>query len=269
MEQTLQIVETVSSVSSNTPSDFSLVYNMLSLTVAAMGAATVFFFLSRGSVLPKYRPALIVSGLVTLIACYHYARIFLSWDAAYASGNMGSFNDAYRYVDWLLTVPLLLIELILVMRLSQDETVSKSFKLGGAAALMIILGYPGELATDNMAKGIWGALSTIPFLYILYVLFVELSRASKTQPVQVGKDLNGLRWLLLATWGVYPISYMFPMFGLNGADAFVYRQVGYSVADVLAKCLFALLIFKIARIKSMDDSPEFAEAEMKEAPSSK
>ena len=85
----------------------------------------------------------------------------------------------------------------------------------------------------------------------------------------IGKELAGLRWLLLATWGVYPISYAFPMLGLDGADAFVYRQVGYSIADVLAKCLYGLLIFKIARIKSMDDSPEFAEAEMKEAPSSK
>jgi bacteriorhodopsin len=98
---------------------------------------------------------------------------------------------------------------------------------------------------------------------------VELSRAAKNQPNQVGKELAGLRWLLLATWGVYPISYAFPMLGLDGADAFVYRQVGYSIADVLAKCLYGLLIFKIARIKSMDDSPEFAEAEMKEAPSSK
>jgi branched-subunit amino acid permease len=61
---------------------------------------------------------------------------------------------------------------------------------------------------------------------------------------------------------------MFPMFGLNGADAFVYRQVGYSVADVLAKCLFALLIFKIAREKSFNDDPAFAEQEIKAAPSS-
>ena len=76
---------------------------------------------------------------------------------------------------------------------------------------------------------------------------------------QVGKELAGLRWLLLATWGVYPISYAFPMLGLDGADSFVYRQVGYSIADVLAKCLYGLLIFKIARIKSMDDSPEFAD----------
>jgi len=72
------------------PGQYSLVYNMLSLTVAAMGASTVFFFLSRGSVLPKYRPALIVSGLVTLIACYHYFRIFMSWTGAFELGSWPS-----------------------------------------------------------------------------------------------------------------------------------------------------------------------------------
>jgi bacteriorhodopsin len=134
---------------------------------------------------------------------------------------------------------------------------------------MIILGYPGEISADNMTRGIWGVLSTIPFLYILYVLFVELSKSMKTQPEQVGKDLNGLRWLLLATWGVYPISYLLPQLGISGADSFVYRQVGYSIADVLAKCLFGLIIYKIAREKSADDDSAFAAAELEAAPSSK
>ena len=250
MEQTLQIVETVSSVSAISPADFSLVYNMLSLTVAAMGAATVFFFLSRGSVLPKYRPALIVSGLVTLIACYHYARIFLSWDAAYASGNMGSFNDAYRYVDWLLTVPLLLIELILVMRLSQEETVSKSFKLGGAAALMIILGYPGEIATDIPTRVLWGTLSAIPFVYIMWQLFAGLGASINNQPENVRELVKKARLLTFASWGFYPIVYMIPYTNLSGSDVTVGVQVGYTIADLIAKAGVGILIYMIAVRKS-------------------
>ncbi|WP_031709139.1 bacteriorhodopsin, partial [Mycobacterium tuberculosis] len=70
-----------------------------------------------------------------------------------------AFNDAYRYVDWLLTVPLLLIELVLVMRLSREETSSKAIRLGSAAALMIVLGYPGEIASDIPTRAIWGTLS--------------------------------------------------------------------------------------------------------------
>jgi bacteriorhodopsin len=272
----VEVVETL------TNAQFQTVYNILSLALASMAATTVFLLAVTPRVLPRYRLALVVSAMVCFIAAYHYMRIFDSFSDAYVAVGVGTpgvaevfelvkgdgFNEGYRYVDWLLTVPLLLFEAIAVLALPQAVRKSLMLKLIPASALMIILGYPGELATDNMAKGIWGALSTIPFLYILYVLFVELSRASKTQPVQVGKDLNGLRWLLLATWGVYPISYMFPMFGINGADAFVYRQVGYSVADVLAKCLFALLIFKIAREKSFVDDPAFAEQEIKAAPSS-
>ena len=103
-------------------------YNALSFVMASMGASTIYFFFHAHLVAHKYRTALCISGLVTLIAFYHYFRIFNSWCDAYqftpvtnssteylpvATGT--PFNDAYRYMDWLLTVPLLLIELILVM----------------------------------------------------------------------------------------------------------------------------------------------------------
>jgi len=266
-------------------SQYQTVFNVLSFALASMIATVIFLLAVQGRVLPRYRLALVVSAIVCAIAAYHYFRIFNSFTEAYVATGAGSpaaaagaasfalvngpgFNEGYRYVDWLLTVPLLLFEAIAVLALARSVRRSLMLKLIPASALMIILGYPGELATNTASRAIWGALSTIPFIFIVYVLFVQLSRAAKTQPTQVSKDLNGLRWLLLATWGVYPISYMFPMFGLDGAGAFVARQVGYSVADVLAKCAFALLIFKIAREKSFVDDPAFAEQEIKEAPSS-
>jgi len=265
-----------------TNAQFQTVYNILSLALASMAATTVFLLAVTGRVLPRYRQALIVSAMVCFIAAYHYFRIFNSFESAYVAVGEGEpgiqtmyqlvkgegFNEGYRYVDWLLTVPLLLFETIAVLALPRAMRNSLLWKLIPASALMIILGYPGEITAETGPKAIWGALSTIPFLYILYVLFVELSKAAKTQPNQVGKELAGLRWLLLATWGVYPISYMFPMFGIEGGDAFVYRQVGYSIADVLAKCLYGLLIYKIARIKSAEDDKAFDAQEFEAAPSS-
>lgn len=265
---------------------FQTVFNALSFALAAMLAAFVFLLVVQGRVLPRYRQALVVSAMVCLIAAYHYYRIFNSFTEAYIANGAGEpatagatvvyslvngegFNEGYRYVDWLLTVPLLLFETVAVLALAPALRKNLMLKLIPASALMIILGYPGEIATDNLTRGIWGALSTIPFLYILYVLWVELGRGMKTQPEQVRKDLNGLRLLLLATWGVYPIAYLIPQLGIEGADAFVWRQVGYSVADVLAKCLFGLLIYKIAREKSFADDEAFAAQEIKEAPSSK
>merc|ERR1712066_1029652 len=93
-----------------------------------------------------------ISGLVTFIAAYHYFRIFNSWVEAYSYSTEGGpnltgvpFNDAYRYMDWLLTVPLLLIEILLVMKLSDEEYSSKAKTLGIGSALMIASGYYGEL----------------------------------------------------------------------------------------------------------------------------
>lgn len=196
-----------------------------------MGAATFFLWLQRSQVAPEYRTALTISGLVTAIATYHYFRIFNSWDASYSvingviTSTGHAFNHAYRYVDWLLTVPLLLIELILVMSLSKKETYSKAFWFGLMAALMIILGYPGETSTDMSTKLLWWVLSMIPFVYLVYQLFVGLSVSIKSQPVGVKNLIITARWIILATWCFYPIVYILPLLNIEGTSAMVGVQV--------------------------------------------
>merc|ERR550537_85859 len=120
-------------------------------------ATTMYLWFRSFAVKAQYQSAVLISGLVTFIAAYHYIRIFNSWVEAYeysagevADGAMEMkaptltgvpFNDAYRYMDWLLTVPLLLIEILLVMKLSDEEFGSKAWALGVGSALMIVSGY--------------------------------------------------------------------------------------------------------------------------------
>jgi bacteriorhodopsin len=256
-----------------TQTQFDTVYNFFSFAIASMLFAAIFLLVSQPRVLPRYRTALVISAVVLGIATYHYFRIIESFDAAYVTDAVGgagiyslaegaSFNEAYRYVDWLLTVPLLLVEAVAVLALPRSEARRLLVRLVPASALMIILGYPGELALANGERALWGAASTIPFLYILYVLFVELTKSMDRQPAEVRISVRNLRWLLLASWGFYPIAYMFPMIGFDGADAFVLRQVGYTIADVVAKAVFALVIYKIARLKSFYDDADFARQEL-------
>lgn len=239
-----------------TPFQFSLIYNAFSFTLATMGAATAFLWLSRSQVAPAYRTALTVSGLVTAIAAYHYYRILESWNAAYALENgvitatPFAFNDAYRYVDWLLTVPLLLIELVLVMRLSRKETTSKALRLGSAAALMIVLGYPGEISNDIPTRVLWGTLSAIPFVYIVWELFSGLGESIKQQPAIAQDLVRKARLLTFASWGFYPIVYMAPYAGLTGGTAITTIQIGYTIADIVAKAGLGILIYLIAVRKS-------------------
>ena len=239
-----------------TAGQFSLVYNAFSFTFAAMAAATAFLWLGRSQVGPAYKTALTISGLVCAIASYHYFRIFESWNAAYSlsdgvvTASHVAFNDAYRYVDWLLTVPLLLVELVLVMRLSQDETMSRSVKLGAAAALMIVLGYPGEIATDNVTRAIWGTLSAIPFAYVMFQLFMGLGQSIERQPANVRDLVKKARLLTFASWGFYPIVYMIPYTNLGGGTVTTGVQIGYTIADIIAKAGVGVLVYIIAVRKS-------------------
>lgn len=239
-----------------TPFQFSLVYNAFSFTFATMAAATAFLWLSRSQVAPAYRTALTISGLVTAIAAYHYLRIFESWSSAYlfeggvVTATPFAFNDAYRYVDWLLTVPLLLVELILVMRLSREETTSKALRLGSAAVLMIALGYPGEISNDMSTRMLWGTLSAIPFLYIVWELFSGLGASIQQQPASAQNLVRKARLLTFASWGFYPIVYMIPYTGLSGGTVTTTIQVGYTIADIVAKAGLGILIFLIAVRKS-------------------
>jgi bacteriorhodopsin len=255
---------------------YNAVDNIFSMTVATMGAAALFLFLSRVNVDPEYRPALTVSGLVVTIACYHYFMIRHSWHDAYklAEGGAGyvgtgaAFNDFYRYADWILTVPLLMVELVAVLRLPAAKATSLLTRLVIAAALMIALGYPGEVIADPARwteRVIWGGLSSLPFFYILYVLWTELTKSLDSQPPAARRLIEIARLVILVTWAVYPIAYALggtpdalrakagiadAASGIVGANGIVGLQIGYAIADMTAKAGFGVLIYFIARAKS-------------------
>merc|ERR1719498_1316275 len=162
----------------------------------------------------RYQSAVIISGLVTFIAAYHYIRIFNSWVDAYqyTAGSVEGgalemsapkltgvpFNDAYRYMDWLLTVPLLLIEILLVMKRPDDVFSAKAKTLGLGSALMIISGYYGELIVtgDLTPRWICWAISMCFFLYVVYELLVGLAAATAQEqdPVVKGKIQQAQVW---------------------------------------------------------------------------
>jgi len=241
---------------------WSAVYNALSFGIAGMGSATIFFWLQIPNVAKKYRTALTITGIVTFIATYHYFRIFNSWNDAfevkfdektgdYAVGLTGApFNDAYRYVDWILTVPLLLIELILVMGLPAAETASKSWTLGVASAVMVALGYPGEIQNSPSGRWMWWFFAMIPFLYVVAELAVGLKEAAGYQAPSVASLTGYARWLTIISWLTYPFVYIIKMVGISGVTATAGEQIGYSIADVVAKAVFGVLIWAIAAEKS-------------------
>jgi bacteriorhodopsin len=240
---------------------YQAVYNVLSFALASMMATTMYLWFRSFAVKGQYQSAVLISGLVTFIAAYHYIRIFNSWVEAYhySADKVDPvltgvpFNDAYRYMDWLLTVPLLLIEILLVMKLSDEVYSAKAKTLGVGSALMIISGYYGELTVtgDLTPRWICWFVSMIFFLYIVYELLVGLAAAtnSESDPVVKGK-IQTAQLMTVVSWCTYPVVYLFPMLGINAAQAVVSIQIGYCASDIISKCGVGLLIYQITYAKS-------------------
>ncbi len=222
---------------------YDLVYNALSFGTAVMLGAFVYFLTQINSVAKAYRSGVAVSAVVVGIAGYHYYRIFTGF-------SDGVMNEGYRYADWLITVPLLVIELLIVLGVAAAVRKSLMWKLVPATVLMIALGYPGETSADEGTKWLWWALAMIPFFYILYVLYGQLQDAQKREKGEVSSAIKKATIVLLATWCVYPIAYLFPIFDETSQTLEVLRQVGYTIADVTAKALYGLMILGIAKART-------------------
>jgi len=248
---------------------YQAVYNVLSFSLASMMSTTMYLWFRSFAVQDRFRSAVLISGLVTFIAAYHYVRIFNSWVGAYeySPGTVSGgamelnapkltgvpFNDAYRYMDWLLTVPLLLIEILLVMKLDERDYNDKAKTLGVGSALMIVSGYYGELVITGDLTPRWMCwfISMMFFLYIVYELLVGLSDAtnSEADPTIRGK-IQTAQVMTVISWCTYPVVYLFPMLGINAAHAVMGIQIGYCVSDIISKCGVGLTIYQITYAKS-------------------
>lgn len=207
----------------------------------AMLASAVFFFVERGSVDPKWRISLLVSGLITGIAAVHY---FYMRDFYLATGQSPT---AFRYVDWTLTVPLMCVEFYLLTKPFGAKTATLT-KLILASLLMLVTGFIGETSgIDNNIM--WGVISTLGYLYIVYEVFAgdvaKLAKDSKSEALSNAMFL--LKIFITLGWSIYPIGYMVlpgnllsGMFEVSSIDLF------YNVADAINKIGFGLVIYSVA-----------------------
>lgn len=225
-----------------------LVGGGFSLAFAVFLGSAIFFFVSRMDIAPAYRSAVTISGVIVTIAGYHYFQIMRNFDKALVEGVL--FNEAYRYVDWVVTVPLLLTELVLVLSISAARRRALLNKLVPYSFLMIVLGYPGEVSDVESTQYIFWALAMVFFVLILVTLFGELTKQIASENAAVQGTLKTLRTVLLVTWSFYPIAYLAPVLIPDAALGFVVVNFGYAVADITSKVGYGLLIHHVAKLKT-------------------
>ena len=227
----------------DTPAGDDLVGITFWIGTMAMMAASAFFFLSINSVDAKWRSSILVSGLITFIAAVHYMYM----RDAHAAGDS---TTVFRYVDWILTVPLMCVEFYLILKAA--GATSKHLKqLIFLSTVMLVTGYVGEAGLSNAA--LWGAFSGAAYFAIVYMIkFGELAKLAASAGGAVESAHKTLVLFVLIGWAIYPLGYMIGtgdgmwyefMTGIVAAEN---MDVIYNIGDSINKIGFGLVVYNLA-----------------------
>ena len=207
----------------------------------ALVASTVFFFLERDRVVGKWKTSLTVSGLVTLVAAVHYFYMRDVWV------QTGATPTVYRYIDWLITVPLLMIEFYLVLSAIAKVPGGVFWRLLIGTLVMLVGGYLGEAGYMSVMPAF--IIGMLGWAYILYEIF--LGQAGKinasSSPPAVQSAFSTMRWIVTIGWAIYPVGYFLGyLTGSNPQDSANMLNIVYNLADVLNKIAFGVIIWTVA-----------------------
>ena len=221
------------------PSDYvGVTFWLLS---AAMVAATFFFWVERDRAVGKWKTSLTVAAMVTGIAAIHYFYMRGVWI------DTGSSPTVFRYVDWLLTVPLQIVEFYLILAAIAVVSISVFWRLLIASVVMLVAGYIGEVSAMGDGGSLWSGfwIGMVAWLYIIWEVFKgEASQISASKGTAASKKaFNALRLIVTVGWAIYPIGYYLGYTG--SADAGTINIV-YNLADFVNKIAFGVVIWAAA-----------------------
>ena len=212
----------------------------ISFWIISMGmlASTAFFFMERGSVAAGWRTSVTVAGLITGIAFIHYMYMRGVWV------QTGDSPTVYRYIDWLITVPLQMIEFYLILAAVRKVPSAIFWRLLIGSLVMLIGGYFGEAGYINAMLGF--IIGIAGWIYILYEVFSGDAGklAAKSGNKALVTAFGAMRMIVTIGWAIYPLGYVFGYL-VGGVDANSLNVI-YNLADFINKIAFGLVIWAAA-----------------------
>ncbi|PRP65817.1 bacteriorhodopsin [Nonlabens agnitus] len=242
---------------------YQMTSHVLTLGYAVMLAGLLYFILTIKNVDKKFRMSNILSAVVMVSAFLLLYAQAGNWTSSFTfdiergkyfldpEGDL--FNNGYRYLNWLIDVPMLLFQILFVVTLTKSKLSSVRNQFWFSGAMMIITGYIGQFyeVSDLPLFFIWGAVSTAFFFHILWLMHKVIKEGKSGLPQKAQNILSNIWVLFLISWFLYPGAYLMPYLG--GLDGFLYnesgvvgRQITYTIADVASKVIYGVLLGNLA-----------------------
>jgi bacteriorhodopsin len=260
---------------------YQMTAHVLTLGYATMLAGLLYFILTLRSVAPKYRISSVLSVVVMVSAFLLLYAQAGNWTSSFTfdvergryfldRDGQDLFNNGYRYLNWLIDVPMLLFQILFVVSLTTSKFSSVRNQFWFSGTLMIVTGYIGQYyeVTNLSAFFIWGAISTAFFFHILWLMRKVIREGKEGIPAEGQRVLNSIWILFLISWFLYPGAYLMPhLAGIEGAffneTGVVARQMTYTVADVSSKVIYGVLLTNLAQILSRSEGYQYEQLELK------
>ncbi len=251
---------------------YQMVAHVLTLGYAVMLAGLFYFILTIKTVAPRYRTSSVLSVVVMVSAFLLLFAQAGNWTSSFVfdaergryflGDGQDLFNNGYRYLNWLIDVPMLLFQILFVVSLTRSSfsSIRNQFWFSGAA--MIITGYIGQFyeVTNFAAFAVWGSISTLFFIHILILMNRVIKEGKEGIPAKAQKVLGTIWTLFFVSWMLYPGAYLMPYLGGLGTDGALFNEIGvvgrqitYTIADVSSKVIYGVLLTVVARYMSIEE----------------
>lgn len=225
-----------------------------------------------------YRTASLTANSVVAIAAASYVALIVAFLLGYDERGgvwipnaVAQLAWSIRYMDWCVTVPLLVVELIAVSSLSERAARNSRMVGIGLALVMIVSGYLGGIVIDDgrsfASIAIAGGIGALCFVGLYAIVLLTLRRSAPRLPGPARPAYQAAVMLLLVIWLVYPAVYGLQGITAGGAWA-VTGQLLLCGADTIAKIGFGSLIHRTAVLRSRADegnNPSTARPRLPEA----
>ncbi len=239
---------------------FQIVSQYLTFGFAVMLAALFYFAMTVNTVAQRFRISSVLSVVVMVSAfliLYFQAR---SWQDAFVFNDSTlmyqlregfTFTNGYRYLNWLIDVPMLLFQILFIIDLDAVKRSSYRNQFFFSGSAMIILGYIGQFYETSNFTLLWvyGIISTLFFLHVLYLIYKVISSSYSYLNPQAKGYMSTIWWLFLISWWLYPVAYIMPVFAYNAWGA-VARQLIFTTADIASKVIYGVFLTQVASIRT-------------------